>query len=87
MFGIGTWELVVIFLVALVVLGPRRLPHVARSIGKALRELRNALSAAEDQLRTPTDIPEPDSPSRTDTSIRADPSSPPESPSNKEQPL
>src|SRR5258706_2756891 len=51
MFGIGTPELIVIFIVALVVLGPKRLPEVARSIGKALAELRNATAGITDELR------------------------------------
>ena len=40
MFNIGPMELIVIFLVALLVVGPQRLPEVGRSIGKALREFR-----------------------------------------------
>ncbi|MDP9342885.1 MAG: twin-arginine translocase TatA/TatE family subunit [Actinomycetota bacterium] len=40
MFNIGPAELIVIFLVALLVVGPKRLPEVGRSIGKALREFR-----------------------------------------------
>jgi Tat protein translocase TatB subunit len=40
MFGIGMPELVVIFVVALIVLGPKRLPDVARALGKALAEFR-----------------------------------------------
>jgi Tat protein translocase TatB subunit len=40
MFNIGPMELVLIFLVALLVVGPKRLPEVGRSIGKALREFR-----------------------------------------------
>ncbi len=51
MFGIGTPELIVIFIVALVVLGPKRLPEVARSLGKALADLRNATSGITDELR------------------------------------
>jgi Tat protein translocase TatB subunit len=42
MFGIGVPELVVILLVALVVLGPRQLPEVAKFLGKALAEFRKA---------------------------------------------
>jgi sec-independent protein translocase protein TatA len=42
MFGIGMQELMIIFVVALLVLGPAKLPSVARSIGKGLRELRKA---------------------------------------------
>jgi len=42
MFGVGIPELVVIFLVALVILGPKQLPEVAKFLGKALGEFRKA---------------------------------------------
>ena len=42
MFGIGAPELLVILVVALVVLGPQRLPELARSLGRAMSELRRA---------------------------------------------
>lgn len=42
MFGVGVPELVVIFLVALVILGPKQLPEVAKFLGKALGEFRRA---------------------------------------------
>lgn len=44
MFGLGIWELVVIAVVALVFLGPERLPVLARQLGRGMRELRRAAS-------------------------------------------
>ena len=40
MFGIGSTELIVILIVALIVIGPAKLPEMARSLGKALGEFR-----------------------------------------------
>lgn len=51
MFGIGTPELLVILVVALIVLGPQRLPEVARALGKGLAELRRATSGLTDELQ------------------------------------
>jgi Tat protein translocase TatB subunit len=42
MFNIGPLELMVILIVALVVVGPKRLPEVGKTIGKSLREFRRA---------------------------------------------
>jgi len=51
MFGIGTPELLVILLVALIVLGPQRLPEIAKALGKALAELRRATSGLSEELQ------------------------------------
>lgn len=51
MFGIGMPELLVIMVVALVVLGPKRLPEVAKTLGKGLAEFRKATSGITDELR------------------------------------
>ena len=45
-FGMG--ELLVVLVIALIVLGPKRLPEVARSIGKGVREFRTAVTFDND---------------------------------------
>ena len=50
MFGVGTSELLVIFLVALLVIGPSKLPDIARALGKALAEFRRVSSDVQRQL-------------------------------------
>ena len=50
MFGIGMPELLVIMVVALVVLGPSRLPELARSLGKAMAEFRRQSSDIMDEF-------------------------------------
>nr|WP_320049801.1 twin-arginine translocase TatA/TatE family subunit [uncultured Desulfuromonas sp.] len=42
MFGIGMPELLVILVIALIFIGPGKLPEVARSLGRGMREFRRA---------------------------------------------
>lgn len=42
MFGIGMQELLIILAVALIVLGPKKLPEMARALGRAFAELQRA---------------------------------------------
>jgi sec-independent protein translocase protein TatA len=44
-------HLIFIFIVALLVLGPKRLPEVGRSLGKGLRDFKGAMAGIEDQAR------------------------------------
>jgi sec-independent protein translocase protein TatB len=39
---IGPWELVIILVFGLIILGPKKLPEIMRSVGKGLHELRKA---------------------------------------------
>ena len=42
--GIGPMELIIVLVIALIVLGPKRLPDVARSIGSGMREFKDSLN-------------------------------------------
>jgi sec-independent protein translocase protein TatA len=44
-FNISPLEIVVLAVIALIVLGPQRLPEMARSVGKGMREFRAALTS------------------------------------------
>ena len=51
MFGsLGFQELIIIFAVALLVFGPKKLPEVGRSIGRALREFRRTSDEIKEKL-------------------------------------
>ena len=45
MFNISPLEIMVLLVIALIVLGPQRLPEMARSVGKGMREFRAALTS------------------------------------------
>jgi Tat protein translocase TatB subunit len=84
MFGIGMPELVVILVVALVVLGPKRLPEVARSIGKALSELRRQTSDIVEDLQLNTMLG--DEPARRPAAAPAKPAPEPAKPDDPPTP-
>lgn len=43
---IGPMEIVLVLVIALIVLGPKRLPQAARSVGRGMREFKDSLSGA-----------------------------------------
>jgi Tat protein translocase TatB subunit len=51
MFGIGMPELLLILALALIVLGPKKLPELARALGKGMAEFRRATDELKDELR------------------------------------
>jgi len=44
--GIGPMELVIVLVIALIILGPKRLPEVGRSIGHGMREFKDSISGS-----------------------------------------
>lgn len=52
--------MLVILVVALIVLGPKRLPDAARSVGRGMRELKDSFSGATDDFRIHDDDDEED---------------------------
>ena len=43
-FNVGPLELVIVLVIALVILGPKRLPEVGKSIGNGMREFKDAIA-------------------------------------------
>jgi sec-independent protein translocase protein TatB len=52
MFGLGFGEIVIILVLALILLGPQRLPDVAKQLGKGLREFKKATDDLKDQFES-----------------------------------
>lgn len=50
-FGIGLPEMAIIFIVALLVFGPKKLPEIGRSLGKAIRGFQEASSEFETEFK------------------------------------
>ncbi len=50
MFDLGFQELILIFIVALLVFGPKKLPELSRSLGKGIRELKIAMRGVKESI-------------------------------------
>ncbi len=50
MFGLGFGELLIILVIALIFIGPKKLPELAKGLGKGLREFQNATKGFSEQL-------------------------------------
>jgi len=55
MFNIGPWELGIILVVALIVVGPGKLPEVAKSIGKGINEFKKVTSGYKKEIQDAMD--------------------------------
>jgi sec-independent protein translocase protein TatA len=64
----GPLELLVILVIALIVLGPKRLPEAARSVGRGMRELRESIQGEPDPYEDYD--PEPDAEDESTTATK-----------------
>jgi TatA/E family protein of Tat protein translocase len=79
MFGIGMPELIVIFIVALLVFGPKALPDLGKALGRGLREFKRASEELKEGLNSDFRLDEEEKPSARATPAGDNPASPPES--------
>lgn len=56
MFGIGMPEMLMILAIALIVIGPKKLPDLAKSLGRALGEFKRAASDLKDSIQSETGL-------------------------------
>jgi twin arginine-targeting protein translocase TatB len=51
MFGIGMQELIIIAIIALIIVGPKKLPDLAKTLGKGFSEFKKATEGITDDLK------------------------------------
>ena len=51
MFGIGVQELIIIAIIALLIVGPKKLPDLAKTLGKGFRDFKNATEGVTEELK------------------------------------
>lgn len=56
MFGIGMPELILILAIALIVIGPKKLPDLAKSLGRAMREFKKATNEFKESIQIDEDM-------------------------------
>ena len=67
--NVGPLELVVVLIIALIVLGPKKLPDFGRSVGRGMREFKQALTTSDEPAPPPRREPDADAPPRTEQSV------------------
>ena len=60
MFGMGPWELLLVFLAILLLFGAKRLPDIAQGLGKGIREFKSAMKDTTDEIKGSVNETKPD---------------------------
>ena len=81
MFGLGMSEIIFLAVLALIVIGPKELPEVARTIGRFINELKRSTDVLGDELRQQVRLDSAKAPPSSPESVE----SPQETPQNEEQ--
>ncbi|MCK5687039.1 twin-arginine translocase TatA/TatE family subunit [bacterium] len=69
MFGLGWQELTIILVIILVVYGPKRLPQIGKSVGKSIRNMKNALNGIDVDIEDEVVVAAEDDPVKDTTDI------------------
>lgn len=77
-FGIGLPEMAVIFAIALLIFGPKKLPEIGRSMGKAIKGFQDASSDFQAELKKEIEAETPKEPATKDSKATQEESKSPE---------
>jgi sec-independent protein translocase protein TatA len=67
MFGMGPWELLLIFLAVLLLFGAKRLPEIAQGLGKGIKEFKGAMKDTTSEFKNAVDDVNAPTPPKTET--------------------
>jgi TatA/E family protein of Tat protein translocase len=54
MFGLGFGEIILVLIIALIFIGPKKLPELAKGLGQGIREFQKAAKGFTDSMQEPT---------------------------------